>query len=102
MANKTRTSFAYIPHCCIPLLYFRTGILIILFETLVKAYKIKSVYVNNYCSQFSAMATSKCDLDLVLQILSHVLPTLIYTIEYGAYYFNAEKVSYIFSSVFCA
>jgi len=40
------------------------------------------------------MATLKYDLDLVLQILSHVLPTLIYTIEYGTYYFNAEKVSY--------
>ncbi|XP_019889419.2 uncharacterized protein LOC105286048 [Ooceraea biroi] len=49
--------------------------------------------------QFSALVTSKRDLDLVLKVLSHVLPVLIYTMNYNAYYFNAKKVKLMMTEV---
>jgi len=50
MANKTHTSFAYIPHHHLSLLHFRAGIQIIFVRMPITTRGMReSVYVNNYC-----------------------------------------------------
>ncbi|XP_070159832.1 uncharacterized protein [Polyergus mexicanus] len=49
--------------------------------------------------QFCTLITSECNMDLVLNVLSHILPTFIYTVKYYAYYFNAEKIKLMMDRV---
>lgn len=50
---------------------------------------------NCYYLQLCALITIKYDMELILTLFSHLMPVLIYTTEYIAYYINAKEVSCI-------
>lgn len=61
---------------------------------LAKIYIFESLIIwNCYYLQLCTLITSKYDINLILKVLSHLLPTLVYIVKYNTYYINAEKVS---------
>ncbi|XP_072744253.1 uncharacterized protein [Anoplolepis gracilipes] len=49
--------------------------------------------------QLCVLITSEYNLELTLNVLSHMLPTFIYVVKYYAYYFNANKIKIMMDEI---